>query len=837
MDVFALQEELDSVRVQRRTRRDDRPSALGSSNRKLTSPNTVGDHGDDEGVADLVGMSSFASEIGEPGSPSYPVTDSFALQPSQVSESEIIACLHPLSAEYALRAKYTLVSHQIIGKGAYGEVVIGKLKEHYQPLQSSSPSGGAHANGCGGAGGSNSSSSPSSSPMLRRAGSFSVDRLSASFQQQFAIKRIDKRCINPKSLNQLYGEVETLSLLSHNNVVRLQEVFQDDDFLWIVMEYVKGGELAKVLKRAGRLTENVARKVAMSLLFGVEYIHEKGIVHRDLKPANCLLTKLPAFMKDSGEPAATAIGGGGGAATTATTTGDVSPTLVPAAGKGSKPPRRNRPEDFSEEDFGNLKIADFGFAALVGRAECLTNFCGTQHYMAPEVIRRDGLNYGKAVDVWSFGVILYLILSGEYPFSSTEQICHGKVQFLNTDANDHVWARISPQAKDFILKLLVVDPTKRPSATEALRHPWIKFEYSDSGEVSDYPTTKGIWREHSKWVKTRKFEHRFSGAAQAVIFAHRLVFLARLQAMRREGIADISMLRHFPYIVHGVFEPTNHVAASGRRFVGNVAALRRLADMVGASLTVEVFDVSNSSIDDLSLVQHIVKVAYTHPSLICLNLENNPIPPLAGRALIRLARSLTHKLSVINVNNTNLGYDTIAQVDMCLKETIRKRAEAALAAAINGVGSPSGGSVGSAMAGSASSPSFAMPSALHSSMPRDASSPVFTNRARTMSPQRTDFASQRSIFQNNNVSPTGSSLASPAAGRVMLSTEHSPTLAMRLSTPSPQGGGGMVRQQQQQLQQRRSQLPPLVELDLRARGAGVNAVRQQRGPPTVGKAS
>jgi serine/threonine protein kinase len=576
------------------------------------------------------------------------------------------------------------------------------------------------------------------------------------------------------------------------------------------MEYVKGGELAKVLKRVGRLTESVARKVAMSLLFGIEYIHEKGIVHRDLKPANCLLTKLPAFMSEDG-------GGGGDhsspmlATSASATIGDSASSPSSSPPRGSKATRRNRPEDFTEDDFGSLKIADFGFAALVGRAECLTNFCGTQHYMAPEVIRRDGLNYGKAVDIWSFGVILYLILSGEYPFSSTEQICHGKVQFLNSEANDHVWARISPQAKDFILRLLVVDPTKRPSATEALRHPWIKFEYSDSDEVSDYPTTKGIWRAHSKWLKTRKFEHRFAGAAHAVIFAHRLVFLARLQAMRREGIADISMLRHFPYIVHGIFEPTNHIAASGRRFVGNVAALRRLADMVCASLTVEVFDVSNSSIDDLSLIQHIVKVSYTHPSLICLNLENNPIPPLAGRALIRLARSLTHRLNVINVNNTNLGYETISQVDMCLKETIRKRAEAALALSCSTAGQLSSFSASSSS-----------PSSIHGGLSRDVSSPVFGTRARTLSPhpiEERHLQNQRSIFQSN-ASP------SPASSPTLTirTPEPSSALGLRLSTPSPVGQSTAGRGQQL----RRSQLPPLVELDLRARGAATNAVRQQR---------
>jgi hypothetical protein len=207
MDVFALQEELDSVRVQRRTRREDRPPARKGP--AVAGGEAAVDEVDGPGGPELVGMSSFASPATEPGSPQL-ITDSFALPASIISESEIIACLHPLSAEYSLRAKYTLLSHHIIGKGAYGEVVVGRLKE-YQPVSSS---------GMSNVGASSSASFGSSSP-LRKTNSFTAER-----SQLFAIKRIDKRCINPKSLSQLYGEVETLSLLSHSNVVRLQDVFK-----------------------------------------------------------------------------------------------------------------------------------------------------------------------------------------------------------------------------------------------------------------------------------------------------------------------------------------------------------------------------------------------------------------------------------------------------------------------------------------------------------------------------------------------------------------------------------------------------------------------------------
>lgn len=758
MNVFALQEQLETVRVQRTRVRGSERVASAADATPTSSDNTAS-------------LDTPPNTFEPAPERSLSRMDSFAqLSTTNISEQEIITALHPNSAEYALRTKYLLFMHQILGKGAFGEVFVGRLKD---PTSAASCS-------------QNTSSSTSNTGDL------------------FAIKRIDKRRINSKSLSQLMGEVETLSLLSHSNVIRLQEVFQDDDFLWIVMEYARGGDLGKVLKRVGRLSETVARKISMSFLLAIEYIHDKGIVHRDLKPGNCLLTKVPGFMRND-----------------ISNSRSSNSTSDAALDRGSGSPKQKKipSEDLAEEDYDSLKIVDFGFAAMVGRAECLTNFCGTMHYMAPEVIRRDGLNYGKPVDMWSFGVILYLMLSGEFPFANSERICQGKLTFANSEANDNIWTRISPQAKDFVSRLLTVDHTKRLTAQEALRHPWVKFAYSDSDEVSDYPTTKGIWRTHSRWVKTRRFELKFRGAAHAVIFAHRLIFLARLQSMRREGIADISLLRHFPYIVHGTFEPANHVAVSGKRFFGNVAALRRLAEMVGASSTVEIFDVSNNNIDDLGLVQLIVKIAYTHPSLTCLNLENNPIPQLTGRALIRLARSPTHKLNVINVNNTNLGYDTIQQVDGCLKETIRKRLDMSAALSVS-----SSSMFGSGTFGGGGSGTVSMPGSpdLKSTRILRASTPHDELRSATASPSGSRG--------HNLFSPVGTRCASPFARltpTVLLEIGEGDLPSTVLTISRQKQAGSASGNRATPPLKKGSQLPPLTDTEIKARGAGVNAVRQQ----------
>lgn len=239
--------------------------------------------------------------------------------------------------------------------------------------------------------------------------------------QCYAIKQIDKRRAGQKGLRTVYGEVETLMLLNHPNIVRMDDVFQDADNLWIVMEYLAGGELGQLLKAAnkantaapnepparGFFTEANVRKIVLYLLFALQYLHERGFVHRDLKPANCLLS--------------------------------------------------NRDEPL-------VKIADFGFAVLAGSDESLRCYCGTVAYMAPEILLN--LPYGKPVDMWAMGVIVYQLMSlGCLPFSETptrtleECIAAGSYTFEGP-----IWRDVSPGARSFIGQLLERDTSKRATA-------------------------------------------------------------------------------------------------------------------------------------------------------------------------------------------------------------------------------------------------------------------------------------------------------------------------------------------------------------------------------------
>lgn len=264
--------------------------------------------------------------------------------------------------------------------------------------------------------------------------------------------------------------------------------------------------------------------------------------------------------------------------------------------------------------------------------------------------------------------------------------------------------------------------------------------------------------------------------------------------------------------------------------------------MVSVSHSVEILDVSGNNIDDLGLVQLIVKVTFSHPSLVHLNMERNPIPPLAARSLLRLARSMTHRLTVINVNHTNLGSEVIAQIDACLKETVRKRAEAAVA------GTPYAGSSGGS---SSSSPLFV------------ASSPILRHDAAALR-----VGSAAAAHQGSTAMAAGSPVVGPAGSggaagpRPVVSEQtaaaaqmlrHAQMSQQLLRASSPQYSSSVTRQvTPSQLAARRlgaagaQSLPPLQPTadssagtpSLQGRstpssGSAVNAARQYHQSSTI----
>lgn len=301
-----------------------------------------------------------------------------------------------------------------------------------------------------------------------------------------AVKIAPKARMNPGETRRLVDEVAVMARLRHPHVVRLWAFHEDVGSYFIVTELMTGGELFDRIVSRSHYSEREARDVVRTIAQALRYMHARGIVHRDLKPENVLLTSRETEGSAAAAAAAAAAAGGGA-----------------ASGAGA--------------DMGVIKIADMGFAkqlpgwvpptpgalpmaasvagsgsqssassssASGSQAWGLTTSCGTPSYVAPEILR--GERYGEKVDLWSLGVIAYILLCGYAPFASTSgnqgdlfrAIVSGRYFF-----DSPYWDGVSPGAKDLIRGLLTVDPASRLSAEGVLTHPWLHGSVS-SRELS-----------------------------------------------------------------------------------------------------------------------------------------------------------------------------------------------------------------------------------------------------------------------------------------------------------------------------------------------------------------
>jgi calcium/calmodulin-dependent protein kinase I len=248
--------------------------------------------------------------------------------------------------------------------------------------------------------------------------------INKSTKEKVAIKIIKKPTGNKISM--LKAEVDIMTKIQHENVVKLFEVHETPQTLFLVMEILTGGELFDRIIAKGHYSEADARKLAITILTAIKHLHENGVAHRDLKPENILL-------KDTTEDAIIKI-----------------------------------------TDFGLSKIFSDDLAGEV----TMKTACGTPGYVAPEVLTHE--NYSSQVDLWSVGVIVYILLCGFPPFYGDndaqmfKKIKAGQYKFLAP-----YWDPISDDAKDFVAKLLVVKPDKRMDATAALAHKWLAGKGGD----------------------------------------------------------------------------------------------------------------------------------------------------------------------------------------------------------------------------------------------------------------------------------------------------------------------------------------------------------------------
>mmetsp|Transcript_35986 Transcript_35986/g.81248 ORF Transcript_35986/g.81248 Transcript_35986/m.81248 type:complete len:616 (-) Transcript_35986:57-1904(-) len=252
-----------------------------------------------------------------------------------------------------------------------------------------------------------------------------------------AVKKFTKRRLQGRKMDLLKSEVEVYLRLDHPNVCRLLYAYESNKDVWLVMELCSCELYARVCERKA-YKERDAADVLLQMLQAVNYLHSRNIVHRDLKLENWMY----------GESAAS---GGGSCSSTS----------------------------LGRED--RVKLIDFGFSRIIsGAEEKLELPCGTLYYTSPQVLMR---NYTSKCDIWSLGVITYMLLMGRPPFCGDTNRVITKAIMSGDFPKDHLWRLLSRNAREFISSLLTTDANKRPTAGEALLHPWLA-DAGSSGSLS-----------------------------------------------------------------------------------------------------------------------------------------------------------------------------------------------------------------------------------------------------------------------------------------------------------------------------------------------------------------
>ena len=276
-------------------------------------------------------------------------------------------------------------------------------------------------------------------------GDFSHVRLAIhkDTKQDRAVKIIQKKKVDMK---RLLAEISIVSKLSHPSIMEVYEVFEDTKKVYIVSEYCKGGELFDIISKKRNFSEKEACIIMEQLLSGICYSHKNGIVHRDLKPENILLEDKSRNLE--------------------------------------------------------IKIVDWGYATQMKQRERLHEMDGISYYIAPEVLEGD---YDEKCDIWSCGVILYILLCGYAPFyGENDKEIYNQVLKGEYDFPKEEWQNVSEEAKNLVQKMIEKDTKKRITALDALQDKW--FKINKQKKTSNKLLAKNVLKNMKKFKKNKKFE-------------------------------------------------------------------------------------------------------------------------------------------------------------------------------------------------------------------------------------------------------------------------------------------------------------------------------------------
>ncbi|XP_012276422.1 calcium/calmodulin-dependent protein kinase type II alpha chain isoform X8 [Orussus abietinus] len=304
-------------------------------------------------------------------------------------------------------------------------------------------------------------------------GAFSVVRrcVQKSSGLEFAAKIINTKKLSSRDFQKLEREARICRKLQHPNIVRLHDSIQEENYHYLVFDLVTGGELFEDIVAREFYSEADASHCIQQILESVHHCHHHGVVHRDLKPENLLLA---------------------------------------SKAKGAA-----------------VKLADFGLAIEVqGEAQAWYGFAGTPGYLSPEVLKKEP--YGKPVDIWACGVILYILLVGYPPFWDEDQ--HRLYSQIKAGAYDYPnpeWDTVTPEAKNLINQMLTVNPSKRITASEALKHPWICQRERVASVVHRQETVDCLKKFNARrklkgailttMIATRNFSSKYDAQGRSII--------------------------------------------------------------------------------------------------------------------------------------------------------------------------------------------------------------------------------------------------------------------------------------------------------------------------------